>query len=212
MNLIAFYKQHRSLPSILLGLIAMLVLSGCATSPPSDQSNVCEIFREKPDWYKDAKKMNDEFGVPIQISMAFIKQESSFKHDARPPRKYILGFIPWKRPSSAFGYAQAQDPVWGEYQDQFDSGADRDDFGDAIMFVGWYIDGSQKQLGISKWDAYKQYLAYHEGRGGYSRGSFNSKPSLIQVARKVETSSNNYGWQLKQCEAELNRKRSWWFF
>ncbi|MGB2078188.1 MAG: hypothetical protein ACPHV3_00270 [Vibrio sp.] len=207
----AFSFLTRNVSRCLWIVIAGLTLSGCATAPPSNQSDICEIFRENPSWYKDAQKMNDEFGVPIQISMAFIKQESSFIHDARPPRKYILGFIPWKRPSSAFGYAQAQDPVWGEYQDQFDSWADRDDFGDAIMFVGWYIDGTSRQLGISKWDSYRQYLAYHEGRGGYSRGSYNSKPSLIQVARKVETNANNYGWQLKQCQAELNRKRSWFF-
>lgn len=207
----AFSFLTRNVSRYLWIVIAGLTLSGCATAPPSNQSDICEIFRENPSWYKDAQKMNDEFGVPIQISMAFIKQESSFIHDARPPRKYILGFIPWKRPSSAFGYAQAQDPVWGEYQDQFDSWADRDDFGDAIMFVGWYIDGTSRQLGISKWDSYRQYLAYHEGRGGYSRGSYNSKPSLIQVARKVETNANNYGWQLKQCQAELNRKRSWFF-
>lgn len=207
----AFSFLTRNVSRYLWIVIAGLTLSACATAPPSNQSDICEIFRENPSWYKDAQKMNDEFGVPIQISMAFIKQESSFIHDARPPRKYILGFIPWKRPSSAFGYAQAQDPVWGEYQDQFDSWADRDDFGDAIMFVGWYIDGTSRQLGISKWDSYRQYLAYHEGRGGYSRGSYNSKPSLIQVARKVETNANNYGWQLKQCQAELNRKRSWFF-
>lgn len=194
-----------------LAAVLSLLLSACATSPPSDQSNICHIFEEHSSWYEDAKDMNQEFGVPIQIAMAIIKQESSFIHDARPPRKYYLGFIPGPRPSSAFGYAQAQDPVWGEYQDQFDSGADRDDFGDAIMFVGWYIDGLQRQLGISKWDTYRQYLAYHEGRGGFSRGSFNSKPSLLKVARKVEATAGDYGWQLKQCQAKLDSKKGWFF-
>ena len=41
--------------------------------------------------------------------MAIIKQESSFIADAKPDRRKLLGFIPWKRKSSARGYAQAID-------------------------------------------------------------------------------------------------------
>lgn len=186
-----------------------LILSGCATAPPQNQSNICSIFRQYPDWYDDALDMKDEYGVPIQISMAIMKQESSFVADAKPPRYYFLGFIPWGRVSSAYGYPQAQDPVWDEFQDQVSSWSSRDDFGDAIMFIGWYIDGSQKTLGISKWDAYSQYLAYHEGRGGFQRKTYANKPSLIKVARRVEQTAKDYGWQLKNCQAELEDNRGW---
>ncbi|GLT14915.1 hypothetical protein FOF44_01010 [Vibrio algivorus] len=195
--------------SILFSMI--LILSGCATPPPDNQNNICDIFRQYPDWYEDALDMNDEYGVPIQISMAFMKQESSFIGDAKPPRYYFLGFIPWGRVSSAYGYAQAQDPVWSEYQDEVSSWSSRDDFGDAIMFIGWYMDGSQKSLGISKWDAYNQYLAYHDGRGGFKRKTYANKPSLIKVAHRVEQTAKNYGWQLKKCQAELEDNRSWFF-
>ncbi|MNN39648.1 hypothetical protein D3C81_1536950 [compost metagenome] len=115
--------------------------------------------------------------------MAIMKQESSFVADALPPRDYLLWVIPWGRVSSAYGYAQAQDPVWGEYKDATDNGGSRDNFDDAIMFIGWYTTGTRSQLGISQWDAYNQYLAYHEGRGGYSRGSYRSKPWLMQVVK-----------------------------
>lgn len=186
-----------------------VLLAGCATPPPSNQDNLCDIFRQYPDWYEDALDMNDEFGVPIQISMAFMKQESAFVGDAKPPRYYFLGFIPWGRVSSAYGYAQAQDPVWSEYQDEVSSWSSRDDFGDSIMFIGWYIDGSQKTLGISKWDAYSQYLAYHDGRGGFKRKTYARNPSLMKVARRVEQTAKNYGWQLKKCQAELEDNRSW---
>ncbi|WP_105900904.1 transglycosylase SLT domain-containing protein [Vibrio gangliei] len=192
-----------------LVLASSLLLVGCATPPPSNQSNLCDIFRQYPDWYEDALDMNDEYGVPIQISMAFMKQESAFVGDAKPPRYYFLGFIPWGRVSSAYGYAQAQDPVWSEYQDEVSSWSSRDDFGDSIMFIGWYIDGSQKALGISKWDTYSQYLAYHDGRGGFKRKTYAQKPALIKVARRVEQTAKDYGWQLKQCQAELEDNRSW---
>ncbi|MCG9578998.1 hypothetical protein L1D14_22570 [Vibrio tubiashii] len=195
----------------LVVILSLVVLGGCATAPPKNQTNLCEIFREKPDWYDDALDMQEEWGTPIQVAMAFIKQESSYRHDARPPKDYILGIIPWGRVSSAYGYAQAQDPAWEDFQKATNHGGSRTNFSDAMMFVGWYTDATQKQLGVSKWDAYNQYLAYHEGRGGFKRKSYQSKPSLVKVARKVEQQAKDYGWQLKQCRQELEDNRSWFF-
>ena len=192
-------------------LLFLVILTGCATAPPKDQNNLCNIYREYPDWYEDSLDMQKAWGTPLPVAMAIMKQESSFVSDALPPRDYLLWVIPWGRVSSAYGYAQAQDPVWGEYKDGTGNGGSRDNFDDAIMFIGWYTTGTQRQLGISKWDAYNQYLAYHEGRGGYSRGSHLSKPWLIQVARKVEQQSRNYQAQLKQCSQELENDRSWFF-
>ncbi|EEX42991.1 hypothetical protein [Vibrio furnissii] len=194
-----------------LSVSTLLLLAGCATTPPSQQSNLCDIFREKPQWYDDAVAMNDAWGTPIQIAMAIIKQESSFRHDAKPPKDYLLGFIPWGRVSSAYGYAQAQDPAWEDFQRATDHGGSRTNFDDSLMFIGWYTSETQKTLGISKWDTYHQYLAYHEGRGGFKRKSYQSKPALIKVARKVEQQAKDYGWQLKQCRQELEDNRSWFF-
>ncbi|PSW09468.1 hypothetical protein C9I98_25920 [Photobacterium sanctipauli] len=205
------FKKPQSVRLIFI-MLGALLLAGCASPPPSNQSNVCDIFRQYPDWYEDALDMEDEWGTPIQVAMAFIKQESSFRHDARPPKKYVLGFIPWGRMSSAYGYAQAQDPAWSDYQKATNNGGSRTNFDDALMFVGWYTHETQRQLGISKWDAYNQYLAYHEGRGGYKRGSYKSKPTLIKVSRRVEQQAKDYGWQLKQCRQELEDNRSWWPF
>ncbi|AMF95320.1 hypothetical protein AL536_18020 [Vibrio fluvialis] len=194
-----------------LSVSTLLLLAGCATSPPSKQNNLCEIFREKPQWYEDAVEMQDEWGTPIQIAMAIIKQESSFRHDAKPPKDYLLGFIPWGRVSSAYGYAQAQDPAWDDFLRATDYGGSRTNFDDSLMFIGWYTSETQKTLGVSKWDTYHQYLAYHEGRGGFKRKSYQSKPTLIKVARKVEQQAKDYGWQLKQCRQELEDNRSWFF-
>ena len=190
--------------------MALALLAGCSTTPPRDQGNICSIYRQYPDWYEDTLKMEKAWGLPPHVAMAIIKQESSFVEDALPPRDYFLWVIPWGRVSSAYGYAQAQDPVWGEYKSATGNGGARDNFDDAVMFVGWYAAGTQRQLGISKWDTYSQYLAYHEGRGGFSRQSYLQKPWLIQVARKVEQQAKTYGWQLKQCRSELESNRSWW--
>ena len=202
----------KQLPACALAL-ALLTLSGCMTAPPKDQSNLCTIYREYPDWYKDSIKMQAQFGTPVHVAMAIMKQESSFVADALPPRDYLLWVIPWGRVSQSYGYAQAQPPAWNDYKKSTGNGGSRDNFSDAIQFIGWYVAGTQRQLGISKWDTYNQYLAYHEGRGGYSRNSYLAKPWLMQVARKVEQQASVYGAQLNQCRGELEKsRRSFWFF
>ena len=190
----------------------ILLLSSCATYVPSNKDNLCAIFEGEPDWYEAARDAQHKWGTPMYVLMAIMHQESRFISDAQPEREWFLWIIPLPRDSSAYGYAQAQDPVWGEYLTQTgNSGADRDDFEDAVDFIGWYTDGSQKRLKLSKWDAYGQYLAYHEGRGGYSRKTYNSKPWLIKVAKKVKARSSRYNTQLKTCKARLDDEvDSWW--
>ncbi len=195
----------------LIGGLAIF-LTSCASYKPSNLNNICDIFLGETDWYEAARDAKHQWGTPIYVMMAIMHQESRFVDDAQPERDWFLGFIPLPRDSSAYGYAQAQDPVWGEYiQQTGNSGADRDDFEDAVDFIGWYTDGSQKRLKLSKWDAYGQYLAYHEGRGGYSRGSYKSKSWLKQVAAKVKKRATTYNVQLKGCRAKLDDRVDSWF-
>ena len=197
--------------SLIICLFAF-VLTSCSTYQPTQVEDVCKIFFGETDWYKDARKANKRWGTPIGVMMAIIKQESTFRADVRPERPKFF-FIPLPRKSSAYGYAQAQDPAWNDYRDDTGNWShDRDDFGDAIDFVGWYTNTSSKRLGISKWDPYKQYLAYHEGWGGYSRGSFNKKPQLLKVAKKVQRQAGIYGAQLKKCSGKLDRATKGWLF
>ena len=156
--------------------LTLVTLTGCTTAPPKDQSNLCNIYRQYPAWYKDSVAMQSRWGTPPHVAMAIMKQESSFVADALPPRAYLLWVIPWGRVSPSYGYAQAQPPAWKDFERSMGSSGSRDNFADAIMFIGWYAAGTQQQLGISKWDAYNQYLAYHEGRGGFSRNTYRAKP------------------------------------
>ncbi len=143
--------------------------------------------------------------------LAFIHQESSFKHDAKPPRRKLLGFIPWFRASSAYGYSQALDQSWQEYKDETGGIlARRNSFADSADFIGWYNDKTARSLGISRDDAYSLYLAYHEGRGGYKRKTHNKKKWLLKAAGKVKRNAATYERQLKQCGHELTRP--WYHF
>ncbi|MEE4297620.1 MAG: hypothetical protein V2J20_13505, partial [Wenzhouxiangella sp.] len=148
-----------------------LMLSGCAATPPRQQDNLCQIFDQHGDWYDYAHRSEKRWGTPIAVQMAFVQQESSFRARARPERRKILGFIPGPRPSSAKGYAQAQDPAWEDYQKATGRRfARRTDMEDALDFIGWYNDVSQRRLGLSKTDAFHLYLAYHDGHSGFQRG------------------------------------------
>ena len=189
-----------------------LLLSGCSTYQPHNPDNICNIFRGETDWYEAARDAQRKWGTPIFVMMAIMHQESRFVDDAQPDRPWLLGVIPLPRDSSAYGYAQAQDPVWEEYQrSSGNSGADRDNFEDSIDFIGWYTHGSQKRLKVSKWDAYGQYLAYHEGRGGYERKTYQGKPWLKKVGSKVKRRAARYNRQLKTCQADLDEEVNSWF-
>lgn len=192
------------------GVVILTTLVGCSVTPPQNKTNLCEIFYEKEDWYDAAADMRDKWGVPIHVPMAMMYQESSFRHDALPPRDYILfGLIPWGRVSSAYGYSQAKTPTWDDYvRETGNSWASRDDFEDAIDFMGWFINKTNKINGVSKWDAYAQYLNYHEGWGGFKRKTYLKKKWLVEVSKKVKQRSLTYAAQLKKCEDDLNK--SWW--
>lgn len=191
--------------------LACAGLSACASSPPENVEDICAIFEEKGRWYKAAKKSEKRWGTPIHVQLAIIHQESTFKFNARPPRDKLLGFIPWTRPSDAYGYAQALESTWDWYrEDTGRRGADRDNFDDAIDFVGWYTDQSQQIAGISKWDPYNQYLAYHEGQSGWMKKSYRYKTDLKRIAGRVDHRAKEWGVQLRRCEGDLDD--GWWIF
>ena len=69
--------------------LSLVYLTGCASnSPPSTTTDVCKIFKERYSWYKAAKKTEKRWKIPVYVSMAIIKQESSFIADARPGMIY----------------------------------------------------------------------------------------------------------------------------
>jgi len=199
-------------PRHYLIVMAMLFLnSACASYQPARTDDICYIFRGDTDWYKSARDANKRWGTPVWVMMAIIDQESRFVSDAKPERDWFL-FIPLPRRSSAYGYAQAQDQVWERYMKETgNSGHDRDDFADAIDFVGWYTYTTQRTLGISKWDTYNQYLVYYEGYDGYRSGNWKSKEWLMLVAGKVKNKAATYNAQLKKCKPELDDIADSWF-
>lgn len=184
----------------LLVLLTLLTMAGCSTIPPVNPGNICSVFAQKKAWKKPAFRAESAWDVPVPVLMATIFHESSYRAKARPKRRYFFGIIPGPRRSSAYGYAQAIDSTWKEYVDRNNRWfASRDDFADAIDFVGWYHNSSVRLNGIAPNDAYHLYLAYHEGNGGFARRTFERKPWLMNYARRVAETSSNYEQQLNRC-------------
>lgn len=187
-----------------------LLLGGCATTPPAKPDNICDIFDDKPDWYKYARKSEKRWGSKIPVMMSMMYQESRFVHNARTPRTKILWVIPGPRKSNAFGYAQVKNETWNEYQKSSGNNwSRRDRFQDAIDFIGWYNVQSRQRSKIGVNDAYNLYLAYHEGHGGFNRGTYKGKAWLRATAKKVADRATMYSRQLPACEKRL--QSSWWW-
>lgn len=185
------------------------LLSGCTSTPPGQSSfpskhphkaysevsrenydNLCLIYQRHPDWKIAAETSYKNWGTPAWSLLAIIHQESRFKANARPS----------DTSSGAFGYAQATDAAWYDYQKHTKNwGAKRNNLMHAMDFIGWYNHQSYKRLRISKHDPFKQYLAYHEGHTGYQNRSYLNEKWLPAVAKKVAVRARMYAKQISQC-------------
>lgn len=188
---------------IFRAMILLVILGSCGSknfSAPRSLDNACSIVSERPAYLRAFKATERKWGVPVPVLMAIIYQESKFIGDNRTPHQYALGVIPIGRQSSAFGYSQALDATWEEYQ-RAEGGfrAKRDDVKDATDFMGWYMSQSKSELGLSMADTRNQYLAYHDGRSGYRRGTWKNKSWLVRIAGDVENRAVMYDAQLRSC-------------
>ncbi|MBT3276409.1 MAG: transglycosylase SLT domain-containing protein [Candidatus Thioglobus sp.] len=194
-------------------LLLPLFLTGCFSTPAVTVNNICTLMDEEVSWYRSVKAVEKKYDVPVHVLLAVVYQESRFASDAKPPREKLFGIVPWFRPTTAYGFAQAVDGTWDWYKLKTGNhNADRDDFDDAVDFMGWYMNQSNKRSGVAKSDAYHQYLAYHEGHGGFNKKTYQKKPWLMKVARKVENNAKRYNRQLNQCASELNSNSIWSLF
>ncbi len=186
-------------------ILSLFIISACS-SVPQNTSNSCKIFDERYLWYKHSKKVKQKWGTPIHIQLAFIKMESDFDWLAKPPRQKLFKVIPFKRPSSSFGYSQAVKGTWDQYKNETGNKfATRARFKDSVDFIGWYTNKTKSILKIPINNTFKQYLAYHEGWGNYKNYKKNKK--VISLAKKVEKQSQIYKKQLLKCTNSLNKNK-----
>jgi len=198
---IHFYKINK-----FFLLLLFFIVASCSSVPKYPQ-NACKIFEENYFWYKSAKKSSETYGATIYMILAFVNKESGFNRWAKPKRQKLFKIIPYKRPSSSFGYSQAVKKTWELYKNETNSPlALRTRFKDSVMFIGWYIKKTNKINKIPLTDSYRQYLNYYLGWGNYSKKFYKTDKEAIIYAKIVEKQSNLYKNQLKKCQKNLNNK------
>ena len=121
--------------SSISAFLTACILGSCGLVPsstaPSNLDNACSIVEQRPQYLRAFKATERRWGVPVNVQMAVIHQESRFKANAKTPMRYILGIMPRGRQRSAYGYAQAKTGTWDDYvKETGNSWADRDDFDD----------------------------------------------------------------------------------
>ena len=114
----------RSSLSKSVAIAPVLLVAACA-SQPRNINDICAVLDQKDGWVSSwqsaAKSTERRYGIPQATLLATVRMESGFKGNAKPPRKKLLGFIPWKRASSAYGYSQALDGTWAQYVSETNS-------------------------------------------------------------------------------------------
>jgi len=199
--------QKKILNSNLLYFIIFLFIASCSSVPKYPQ-DACKIFGENYLWYKSIKKSSETYGAPIHIILSFVNKESGFNRWAKPKRKKLFKILPYKRPSSSFGYSQAVNKTWELYKTETDNPlALRARFKDSVMFIGWYINKTHKINKIPLNDSYRQYLNYYLGWGNYSKKVYKTDKNAILFAKSVKKQSKIYKRQLRECKKSLDRKK-----
>ena len=69
--------------------LALAFLVGSCSStpsgPPRNDGDICSIFYEFPEWREATLASASRWGAPIEVQMAIMWRESSFRADAQPP-------------------------------------------------------------------------------------------------------------------------------
>ena len=199
--------QKKILNRNLIYFIFFFLIVSCS-SVPKHTSNACKIFGEKYLWYKHAKNSSERYNVPIHIILAFVNKESGFNRWAKPKRTKLFKVIPYKRPSSSFGYSQAVKKTWEQYKKETNNPlALRSRFKDSVMFIGWYINKTHNINKIPLNDSYRQYLNYYLGWGNYAKKVYKTDKKAVIFAKNVERQSNIYKTQLKECKKTLDKRK-----
>ena len=188
-------------------LIIFFFIVSCS-SIPKYPNNACKIFGERYLWYKHVKKSSQKYDVPVHIILAFVNKESGFNRWAKPKRTKLFKVVPYKRLSSSLGYSQAIKKTWELYKTETDNPlALRTRFKDSVMFIGWYINKTNKINKIPRNDSYRQYLNYYLGWGNYAKKIYTTDKKSIIYAKNVEKQSKIYRSQLNDCKKSLDRKK-----
>lgn len=149
--------------------------------------SICSVLKQHPAWLQAVQDTAKQWGIPANVQLAIVKEESDFQANAKNPE------------STATGFAQVIDKSWDAYETATDHQYSRNDFRAAIGYIGWYAAQVQKYAKVNPSNAFGLYLAYHEGIGGYHHLATHPKPDVTRLAQNVAENAQLYSQQLVTC-------------
>lgn len=166
-----------------------ITVQGAGHTQASDKlDDACDLFQQKIGWRTITSEASEKWGIPVSVILAIMHQESRFKSTAAA------------KTSTAFGYSQALDGTWAEYQAEMNtSHAVRTSLSDSADFIGWYMTRTEEKIGLPLDDVAAHYLSYHEGPAGYRSKRWKKQSKLIQISENVAERAKVYEVQLRQC-------------
>ena len=144
--------------------------------------------------------------MPISTILAVINKESGFKRFAKPPRHKLFKIIPYRRPSSSFGFSQAINKTWELYKKENNKPtALRISYRSSSDFVGWYFWKANKINKVSLSNTRDLYLNYYLGFSAYKNKAYRTDKKAIIFAMSVEKQAKVYKNQLRECKSILKK-------
>jgi hypothetical protein len=158
-------------------LLLVLALSACrprevAAPPLPSPDATCALIAQHSGWAHALAAAEQRWGTPPFLLLAFIRQESNFRRDARSPKT-----------RGPYGYPQAVARTWETYRQAVQRPrADRNDFAAAVDFVGWYAHDTRTRTGAEYLNVSAHYLAYSRGSAGTGPPSTAARRNAAKVA------------------------------
>ena len=142
------------------------------------------------------KKSEEKWGTPIYLQLAIIKMESDFDWLAKPPRQNFLKLFHIKDHLALLVIRKLLMEHGNNIKkkQEISLQLELDLKIVLILLVGIRLK-TEKILKVSKTDAFKQYIAYHEGWGNYK--NYKSNKKVINFSKESRKNSqifikNNY--------------------
>lgn len=187
-------------------VLLTLFVTSCATNKPLPITDGCLLLKSKQgifsSWKSSLQSAEKKYQIPSSIILAIIYTESKFKADARPAHKKLFGFLPlFSHLSTAYGYSQALEGTWAEYQRATNNPyAMRSNFSDAVDFIGWFLrNKSVNQNHIAPNDPFHLYLSYYYGSTQYPYVLQHIDATAHQAAAQTAHMALLYYKQLRSC-------------
>ncbi|MEC8461419.1 MAG: hypothetical protein VXY77_04405 [Pseudomonadota bacterium] len=182
--------------------VPILALAAICTMKGQDNFNPFNYYYHNPPIYRAHQVLAKRTQLHPAEAFAIIKHESNFRAHASYRRHWLYDIFV-KPKSSAYGYAQAIDASWHEYQ-KVNPSAKRSHYLDSIGFIHWYIHKHRSLF--RNHSMTEHYKLYHDGPKNYQEQNLLVSE---QVVRRVEQTYQQYKKEFDNRITSLDWRVEW---